>query len=78
MDYILVMAVLGEVLLKYFVNDDQTITFEINQSLLYQNKKRFQNILEPSFMRFEPSKITENMGRDPMTYWIFFVYRIDT
>jgi hypothetical protein len=30
------MAVLGEVLLKYFVNDDQTITFEINQSLLYQ------------------------------------------
>jgi hypothetical protein len=29
----------GEVLLKYFVNDDQTITFEINQSLLYQKKK---------------------------------------
>ena len=26
----------GEVLLKYFVNDDQTITFETNQSLLYQ------------------------------------------
>ena len=26
----------GEVLLKYFVNDDESITFEINQSLLYQ------------------------------------------
>jgi len=26
----------GEVLLKYFVNDDETITFEIIQSLLYQ------------------------------------------
>ena len=26
----------GEVLLKYFVNDDETITFEVNQSLLYQ------------------------------------------
>jgi hypothetical protein len=26
----------GEVLLKYFVNDDETITFEISQSLLYQ------------------------------------------
>ncbi|MFV5695773.1 hypothetical protein ACM55G_10090 [Flavobacterium sp. LB3P122] len=26
----------GEVLLKYFVNDDDTITFEVNQSLLYQ------------------------------------------
>lgn len=26
----------GEVLLKYFVNEDETITFELNQSLLYQ------------------------------------------
>lgn len=26
----------GEVLLKYFVNDDESITFEVNQSLLYQ------------------------------------------
>ncbi|MBE0390542.1 hypothetical protein HNQ02_001111 [Flavobacterium sp. 7E] len=26
----------GEVLLKYFVNDDQSISFEVNQSLLYQ------------------------------------------
>ncbi|OCB76110.1 hypothetical protein [Flavobacterium crassostreae] len=26
----------GEVLLKYFVNEDQTISFEVNQSLLYQ------------------------------------------
>jgi hypothetical protein len=26
----------GEVLLKYFVNVDETITFEVNQSLLYQ------------------------------------------
>ncbi len=26
----------GEVLLKYFVNDDDSISFEINQSLLYQ------------------------------------------
>ncbi|MFE3866693.1 hypothetical protein ACFX5E_01235 [Flavobacterium sp. LS2P90] len=26
----------GEVLLKYFVNDDETIAFEVNQSLLYQ------------------------------------------
>ncbi len=26
----------GEVLLKYFVNDDETIFFEVNQSLLYQ------------------------------------------
>lgn len=26
----------GEVLLKYFVNDDETISFEVNQSLLYQ------------------------------------------
>jgi len=26
----------GEVLLKYFVNDDESITFELNQSLLYQ------------------------------------------
>jgi hypothetical protein len=26
----------GEVLLKYFVNDDDTISFEVNQSLLYQ------------------------------------------
>lgn len=26
----------GEVLLKYFVNDDDSITFEVNQSLLYQ------------------------------------------
>jgi hypothetical protein len=26
----------GEVLLKYFVNDDETITFQVNQSLLYQ------------------------------------------
>ena len=26
----------GEVLLKYFVNDDQTISFEVVQSLLYQ------------------------------------------
>ncbi|MEY4462837.1 MAG: hypothetical protein RLY98_1378 [Bacteroidota bacterium] len=26
----------GEVLLKYFVNEDETITFEVNQSLLYQ------------------------------------------
>lgn len=26
----------GEVLLKYFVNDDESINFEVNQSLLYQ------------------------------------------
>lgn len=26
----------GEVLLKYFVNDDDSISFEVNQSLLYQ------------------------------------------
>jgi len=26
----------GEVLLKYFVNDNESITFEVNQSLLYQ------------------------------------------
>lgn len=26
----------GEVLLKYFVNDDNSISFEVNQSLLYQ------------------------------------------
>jgi hypothetical protein len=26
----------GEVLLKYFVNKDESITFEVNQSLLYQ------------------------------------------
>ena len=26
----------GEVLLKYFVNSDQSISFEVNQSLLYQ------------------------------------------
>lgn len=26
----------GEVLLKYFVNDDESVTFEVNQSLLYQ------------------------------------------
>ena len=26
----------GEVLLKYFVNEDESITFEVNQSLLYQ------------------------------------------
>ena len=26
----------GEVLLKYFVNEDETISFEVNQSLLYQ------------------------------------------
>ena len=26
----------GEVLLKYFVNEDKTITFEVNQSLLHQ------------------------------------------
>ena len=26
----------GEVLLKYFVNDDQSINFELNQTLLYQ------------------------------------------
>lgn len=26
----------GEVLLKYFVNDDESISFEVNQSLLYQ------------------------------------------
>ncbi|MBP2284580.1 hypothetical protein H4V97_002898 [Flavobacterium sp. CG_23.5] len=26
----------GEVLLKYFVNDDESIAFEVNQSLLYQ------------------------------------------
>ncbi|WP_035676167.1 hypothetical protein [Flavobacterium frigidarium] len=25
----------GEALLKYFINDDQTISFEVNQSLLY-------------------------------------------
>ena len=28
----------GEVLLKYFVNDDQTISFEVIQSLLYPQK----------------------------------------
>ena len=26
----------GEVLLKYFVNDDKSISFEVNQTLLYQ------------------------------------------
>lgn len=26
----------GEVLLKYFVNEDESITFEVNQSFLYQ------------------------------------------
>lgn len=26
----------GEVLLKYFVNDDESISFEVNQTLLYQ------------------------------------------
>lgn len=26
----------GEVLLKYFINDDDSISFEVNQSLLYQ------------------------------------------
>ncbi|SDY32884.1 hypothetical protein SAMN05444397_101352 [Flavobacterium aquidurense] len=26
----------GEVLLKYFVNDDESINFEVNQSILYQ------------------------------------------
>ena len=26
----------GEVLLKYFVNDDKTISFEVIQSLIYQ------------------------------------------
>lgn len=28
----------GEVLLKYFVNDDETISFEVIQSLLYQKR----------------------------------------
>ena len=28
----------GEVLLKYFVNDDETISFEVIQSLLYQKQ----------------------------------------
>lgn len=28
----------GEVLLKYFVNDDQTISFEVIQSILYQKQ----------------------------------------
>jgi len=27
----------GEVLIKYFVNEDETVSFEVNQSLLYQN-----------------------------------------
>jgi hypothetical protein len=26
----------GEVLLKYFVNEDKSISFEVNQSILYQ------------------------------------------
>jgi hypothetical protein len=26
----------GEVLLKYFINDDESVSFEVNQSLLYQ------------------------------------------
>ena len=29
----------GEVLLKYFVNGDESISFEVNQSLLYQKQK---------------------------------------
>jgi hypothetical protein len=29
----------GEVLLKYFVNEDESISFEVNQSLLYQKQK---------------------------------------
>ncbi|OAB27275.1 hypothetical protein SAMN05444395_10481 [Flavobacterium fryxellicola] len=28
----------GEVLLKYFVNDDESFSFEVNQSLLYQKQ----------------------------------------
>ena len=28
----------GEVLLKYFVNEDESISFEVNQSLLYQKQ----------------------------------------
>lgn len=28
----------GEVLLKYFVNDDKSISFEVNQSLVYQKQ----------------------------------------
>ncbi|MSP84280.1 MAG: hypothetical protein EXR18_00425 [Flavobacteriaceae bacterium] len=28
----------GEVLLKYFLNDDKSISFEVNQSLLYQKQ----------------------------------------
>lgn len=26
----------GEVLLKYFINDDESVSFEVNQSILYQ------------------------------------------
>jgi len=26
----------GEVLLKYFINDDESVTFEVNQSVIYQ------------------------------------------
>ena len=29
----------GEVLLKYFVNEDGTVEFEVNQSLIYQKQK---------------------------------------
>jgi hypothetical protein len=28
----------GEVLLKYFVNEDKSISFEVNQSLVYQKQ----------------------------------------
>ena len=30
----------GEVLLKYFVNDDESISFEVIQSILYQKQKQ--------------------------------------
>jgi hypothetical protein len=28
----------GEVLLKYFINDDESVSFEVNQSLLHAKK----------------------------------------
>jgi hypothetical protein len=72
MDYRRLATNVGEVLLKYFVNSDDSISFEVNQTLLYQ-KKRFQN-LEPFFFLQPVLKSAKSVAifHDQ---WVFFVNR---
>jgi hypothetical protein len=64
MDYLIATDV-GEVLLKYFVNSDDSISFEVNQTLLYQKKKKGSEIWNLFLLLLQSFEISKICGDIP-------------